>query len=155
MTTALDLVYQYRQLAGKCELDGLEFEEIELLQTLEALFADRAQTNREFLRERVNVRAKLKARGHVDEVTIDNLGPGGVECAHAPYLDTDDLVEIVINDDELCLSYRFKARVTWFVDSDHDARAGLRFVGTPVLLRYGSSAKGAAGEGDEPAVVAA
>ncbi|RMH41786.1 MAG: hypothetical protein D6689_10060, partial [Deltaproteobacteria bacterium] len=51
---------------------------------------------------------------------------------------TDDTVDVVIDDDECGLSYRFKARVTW-VRADaatDDYVVGLAFVGAPVLLRY-------------------
>jgi hypothetical protein len=143
VSTALELVFQYRQLAGKCEAVGLTMDEIEMLQTVEALFADhdRAAGGRQFSREPVNVSARLRARGRIDQVKIQDLAPGGLVCDDAPYLDKDETVEIVVSDEELSLSYRFKAKVSWRRDQpDGDYRVGLRFIGTPLVLRYASAA---------------
>jgi len=140
MSTALELVYQYRQLAGKCDTCGLDMEEIDLMTTIEALFKDRGRGDmpRRFARESVDLAASLRGRGHVDEVRIDNLAPGGLVCQHAPYYEEDDTVEIVIEDQECSLSYRFKAKVTWVREepASDDYTLGVRFIGQPVLLRY-------------------
>ncbi len=142
MSTALDLVYQYRQLAGKCELNGLSMDEIHSMNAIEALFSTRGQDNphRRFARERVSLAATLRARGHCDPVVIDNLAPGGLVCVRAPYFRDGETVEVVIDDAECRLSYRFKAEVAWLADDDQgDCIVGLRFVGTPVLLRFGAN----------------
>ncbi len=141
MSTALELVYRYRQLAGKCDVCGLSMEEILLMDTIESLFREGGQHARKFARERVNIDATLRGRRHTDAITISDLAPGGLECIRAPYYEKGDEVEIVIADDECDLSYRFKAVVTWLReqhDSD-DYRLGMKFVGAPVLLSYTSS----------------
>jgi hypothetical protein len=138
MSTALDLVYQYRQLAGKCEISGLSMDEIDLMNTIESLFRETAHHARQFAREQVSLTARVRGRGHVDTVRVNELAPGGVTCQRAPYLERDELVEVVIDDVECALSYRFKARVTW-IEADKDGddyTMGLQFVGQPVLLRY-------------------
>ncbi|RMH42264.1 MAG: hypothetical protein D6689_08735 [Deltaproteobacteria bacterium] len=138
MTTALELVYRYRQLAGKCDTCGLTMDEIDLMTTIESLFRGGGADGRRFSREPVSLTATLRGRGHSDVVTVDNLAPGGLVCQRAPYYATDDTVDVVIDDDECGLSYRFKARVTWVrADADTDDYVvGLAFVGAPVLLRY-------------------
>jgi hypothetical protein len=138
MTTALELVYRYRQLAGKCDVCGLSMEEIDLMNTIESLFAERGSQPRKFTREDVDLPATLRGRGNADPVRIENLAPGGLVCQRAPYLDEDEIVEVVIDDAECGLSYRFKARVTW-IREDHtsdDYTMGLQFLGQPVLLRF-------------------
>jgi hypothetical protein len=174
--TALDLVYQYRQLVGKCESGaGLDFDEIEALGTIEALFAvdltatgrpaevakapvvrpvrrdatviegedevaasrdDAARCRRQFCREQVDLRGRLRGNRANDPVHIVNLGPGGLVCRNAPYVEEGEHVEIIIDDVELSLSYRFKAEVTWLNDDDDDFALGLRFVGIPVLVHH-------------------
>ena len=145
MSTALELVYQYRQLAGKCESRGLSMEEIDMMNTIEALFRARAarqhEQPRRFARERVDLVATLRARGHEDRVTIADLNPNGMVCRRAPYLEPEDTVEIVIDDAECGLSYRFKARVTWHRDEADDYTAGLELLGVPLLIRYNAEGK--------------
>jgi hypothetical protein len=140
VSTALDLVYQYRQLAQKCDAQGLAMPEIELMQTIEALFTKRDRVplrRRGSTREPVQVSARLRARGQADAVAIENLGLGGMVCRNSPYFHTGETIEIVIDDRELGLSYRFKAHVIWrTTQEDDDYTIGLRFVGAPLLLRY-------------------
>ncbi len=141
VSTALELVYRYRQLAGKCDLCGLSMDEILLMETLESLFRERGQYPRKFARERVDIDATLRGRKHTDRIKISDLAPGGLECIRAPYYEKGDEVEVVIADEECSLSYRFKAVVTWMReqhDSD-DYRMGLKFVGAPLLLSYAPS----------------
>ncbi len=140
MSTALELVYQYRQLAGKCEQSGLSMEEIHVMNAIESIFADRssAKAKRQFGREPVSLTATLRGRKGADAVSIDNLAPGGLVCVRAPYFDEGETVEVVIDDAQCNLSYRFKAIVTWLDDDvEGDYILGLQFVGTPVLLRFG------------------
>jgi hypothetical protein len=141
MSTALELVYRYRQLAGKCDVCGLSMDEILLMDTIESLFREGGQHARKFARERVAIDATLRGRKHTDTIRINDLAPGGLECIRAPYYEAGDEVEVVIKDEECSLSYRFKAVVTWMReenDSD-DYRMGLKFVGAPVLLSYAPS----------------
>jgi hypothetical protein len=150
MSTALELIYQYRQLSGKCESGaGLEVEEIEVLIAIEALFDRRAggsgaraadslwPCQREFVREQVDLRAMLRSHRLADPVRVCALGPGGLVCRSAPQVEDGESVEIVIDDRELSLSYRFKGVVSWSRDDDEGAVLGIRFVGTPLLVRYG------------------
>jgi len=145
MSTALELVYRYRQLAGKCDMRGLSMDEVLLMDTIESLFREGGHHARKFARERVNIEATLRGRKHTDSIKISDLAPGGLECIRAPYYERGDEVEIVIADEECSLSYRFKAVVTWLReenDSD-DYRMGMKFVGSPVLLSYASSRENA------------
>jgi hypothetical protein len=149
MGTALELVYQYRQLSGKCESGaGLDVDEIEVLITIEALFDRRGRAavdddedlwscRREFSRERVDLRGMLRSARLADPVRISDLGPGGLVCRGAPWAKAGESVEIVIDDRELSLSYRFKGVVSWSRDGEDGAVLGLTFVGLPLLVRYG------------------
>ena len=137
----LDLVYQYRLLLGKCESGaGLDFDEIEALSAIEALFTDSGDDDewrdrRRFSRETVSLPAVVRGPRLNDPVRVVDLAPGGLVCRSAPYVEEGDLVEVVIDDEELGLSYRFKASVSWLRDDeDDDYAVGLRFVGTPVLI---------------------
>jgi hypothetical protein len=139
MSTALDLVYQYRLLAGKCETSGLTMDQIDLLNAIEALFrldapAESAQPGG-LASERVDLAASLRARGHDDRVTISNLAPSGVVCRNVPYLEVGDTVELIVDDIECSLSYRFKGRVSWVRDDD-DSSVGIELLGVPLLLRF-------------------
>lgn len=147
MGTPLELVYQYRYLIGKCESGrGLEVEEIEQLIDLEALFGVRDRTGdsdlwecrRQYNRERVALAATLRAEKLGDAVTVIDLGPGGLVCTDAPYVEVGTTLEIVFEDLEVRQSYRFRAVVAWRRDQDEeDYVIGLELVGTPLLVRYG------------------
>jgi hypothetical protein len=136
MSTALDLVFKYRTLVGKCLSDsGLDIEEIQVLTTLEQLFRSR-ESRREFARVDVDLKAELRARGMRDSVAVSNIAPGGVVCGGCPYLQEGDAVEIVIENSELLISYRFSATVAWTqYDENDDMDVGLEFVGVPLLIR--------------------
>jgi hypothetical protein len=140
---ALDLVYQYRKLLGKCDAGlGLDVDEIITLTGLEAALAPEAQTRpdeRRFRRDRVETWCRLRgAPGLNDRVRVSDMGPGGLVCRQAPYIDEGSLVEIVLEDTERSLSYRFNARVTWLrEDVGDDFAVGLQFVGVPLLVHYG------------------
>lgn len=151
MSTALNLVYQYRQLLGKCDSSaGLEFEEIEALTTIESFFARNSRggdsdlwaCRREFIRENVDIEAWLRGPKVADKVRVINLSPDGMVTAHAPYVEEGTVLEVIIDDAELSLSYRFKAEVTWRrPDPNDDYTLGFRLVGTPVLVHYGPAKK--------------
>jgi len=147
MSTALELVYQYRQLAGKRDTCGLTMDDIDLMTTIESLFRSAgAATTRRFDREPVDLVAVLRARGCQDPIHIGDLAPGGLVCTGAPYVEPGDVVEIVIDDAECSVSYRFKAKVTRLEDEpDGDFTLGLAFVGAPLLLRYSPSGRKALG----------
>lgn len=128
MSTALELVYQYRQLLAKCEGDaGLTLDEIELFSTLEQLIDGSAQ---------LPFAAQLRTARFADTILVAALGREGVLCVGCDFVEKDQRVELRFEDDELSLSYRFSARVDWARERD-DATfdVGLRWEGPPVLVR--------------------
>lgn len=128
MSTALELVYQYRQLLAKCEGEaGLDLDEIELFSTLEQLI-DSASP--------LPFPAKIKTARFADNVLVAALGRDGVLCIGCDHVEVGQQVELRFDDDELSLSYRFSARV-YAVRERDDATldVGLRFEGPPVLVR--------------------
>lgn len=140
---ALDLVYRYRVLMGKCDAGtGLTFDEIAQLTELEAAFAagpddQRAAEGRRHRRERVHLAAVLRGGDLHDAVTIAELSPGGLVCRGAPYAEAGAAVDLVIDDHTGRRSYRFKGRVQWISDdADDDYRLGIELTGTPVVIRY-------------------
>ena len=133
--TALDRVYQYRLLLGKAASGaGLSFDEIEALTAL-----DPAVDGRRFRREHVRLPAVVRGGKLHDAITVDDIGPGGMVCGRAPYAEIGSAVEIIIDDVELGLTYRFKARVQWTREDGDDYLLGFAWTGTPVLLRHGNS----------------
>jgi hypothetical protein len=148
MSTTLNLVFQYRSLVAKCESEaGLDFEEIDALATIEALFerndnaadpTDLWSCRRRFLREEVDMSAMLRGTRLHDRVDIVDIGPGGLVCKGAPFVEVDRIVEIVFDDFELDLSYRFVGRVRRIEEADDgDCILGLEFIGSPLLVHYG------------------
>ncbi len=140
---ALDLVYQYRKLLGKCESGlGLDVEEIISLTTLEASFAPQqraAPDERRYRRDRVDATCRLRGvEGLNDRVKLCEIGPGGLVCRQTPYVEEGTQLEVVIDDIEVGLSYRFTAKVAWLrEDVGDDFALGLTFVGAPLLVHYG------------------
>ena len=128
MSTALELVYQYRQLLAKCEsAAGLSLDEIELFSTLEQLI-DSAQPR--------PIPAQLRTRRYADAVSTAVLGREGLICTGCDHVDSGQLVEVRFDDSELALSYRFAARVDWIRErEDTTCDVGLRWEGTPLLVR--------------------
>ncbi|MEZ4402505.1 MAG: PilZ domain-containing protein [Kofleriaceae bacterium] len=141
--TALDHVYQYRLLLGKAASGvGLSFDEIEALTALEAAFADDvgpAADGRRFRRQRVALPAVLRGGKLHDAVTVDDIGPGGMVCGGAPYAEVGTAVEVVIDDVDLGLTYRFRATVAWMREDGDDYLLGFAWSGAPVMLRHGNS----------------
>jgi hypothetical protein len=141
--TAIDRVYQYRLLLGKAASGaGLSFDEIEALTALEAAFAESASPavdGRKFRREAVSLPAVVRGGKLHDAITVSDVGPGGAVCPRAPYAEVGTPVEIVIDDVELGLTYRFKARVQWMREEGDDYALGFAWTGTPVMLRHGNS----------------
>ncbi len=140
---ALDAIYEYRVLLGKCASGaGLDLDEIERFSELEAAFAAgpedlRAAEGRKHRRQPVSMTAVLRGGDLHDAVTIAELAPGGMVCRAAPYAEIGATVDILIEDASSHRAYRFKARVQWVGDDvDDDYRLGLELTGTPVLIRY-------------------
>jgi len=134
MSNALELVYQYRHLLGKCEAGtGLSMEEIDALQTIESVFA-------KYGHPKVDLAAELRGNRLADDVRIVDLRSHCMVVRGAPYAEKGQTVEIVVRDHELSLSYRFKAVVAWLRDdANDDFYLGLELVGTPVLVRHHQS----------------
>jgi hypothetical protein len=147
VSTALELVYQYRFLRGKCEAGrGLTVDEIDALAAIEALFSSRLDPaepyfeGRQHAREKADLPAQLRNRTLADKVRIVELSPSGMVVAQAPFVDEGVTLEIVVDDREVGLSYRFRARVAWRRDDgDEDYVLGLELLGTPVLMRFRAS----------------
>jgi len=139
----LDLVYQYRKLVGKCDAGlGLDVDEIISLTALEAAFAPdpgARPSERRFRRDPVDVTCRLRGiAGLNDAVRVTELGADGLVCRQTPYIDEGKVIEVVFDDPEVDLSYRFYARVTWMrEDIGDDFAIGLEFVGLPLLIHYG------------------
>lgn len=140
---ALDAVYQYRVLLGKCASGaGLSLDEIEQFSELEATFAAgpediRAAEGRRHRREPVAFSAVVRGGALHDAVTIAEIAPGGMVCHGAPYAEVGTILDILIEDAATHRAYRFKGRVQWIGDdADDDYRLGLELTGTPVLIRY-------------------
>jgi hypothetical protein len=138
---SLDLVYRYRTLLCKCEAGaGLSFDEIDALTQIEASFAsgEPAKDGRRWKRLAVDLHAMMRGGDLNDRVRVAELAPGGLVVRGAPYVDEGMQIEVVIDDVQLALSYRFKARVQWLrEDAGDDFALGLELVGSPVLVHYG------------------
>jgi hypothetical protein len=138
----LDLVYQYRKLLGKCESGlGLDVEEMISLTALEATFVTEESDERKHRRDQVSFTCRLRgAEGLNDRVRVAELGPGGLVCRQTPFVEEGKLIEVVIDDPEVDLSYRFTCRVAWLrEDVGDDFAVGLSFVGAPLLVHHGRS----------------
>jgi hypothetical protein len=146
MVTTLELVYEHRRLAGKCGSGvGLSIEEIQTLTTLESLFA----TDDELARHRVELAALLRGEDLWDRARIVAMGPSGIDLRSGATLSRGDAIEILIEDDELALSYRFRGVVgRTRAQADGTVEASIDFVGLPLLCRRGPKS-------DEAAVAAA
>lgn len=159
MTATLDLVYRYRMLMGKCDAgQGLGFDEIDEVITLESMFTvDRAADTdlwacrRAFARDQVELSATLRNKKLGDTVRVVDLGPGGMVCRAVPYVEKGDRVEILFDDAELGVSYRFGAVVAWVDEDGDDYTCGLELRGTPLLLRYGPNSQRADTRADSEA----
>ena len=141
MRTTLELVYRYRQLMGRCEAGlGLDLDSIDALTTIEALFDPENRASDQLAGERGVLEATMRNESLHDRVAVVSLRPTGCTCRQAPYADEGEIVELVIEDAEKALSYRFKARVSWLRDDVNDNFAlDLAFIGVPVLVHHGRS----------------
>jgi hypothetical protein len=143
MGTTVALVYQYRQLMGRCDAGtGLDFDEIDTLTTVESMLASQPPIGAADWRTAdasETFTAVLRGPRLDDDIDIVNLGPEGCVCRNAPYADEGVTVELVIADSEDKVSYRFKAQVTWLDDDGDDFALGLAFVGVPIQVRYAAS----------------
>lgn len=140
---SLDLVYQYRKLLGKCEAGlGLDVDEIISLTAIESAFSPEPQARpdeRRFRRDPVDLACRLRGPGGLnDAVRVSEIGPGGLVCRQTPYVEEGSVIEVLIDDEELDLSYRFYVKVAWMrEDAGDDFALGLTFIGVPLLVHYG------------------
>lgn len=143
MGTTVELVYQYRQLVGRCDAGtGLDFDEIDTLTTVEHLLAAQPPIGANDWRTAEAedaIPAVLRGPRLDDDIDITHLGPRGCVCRNAPYAEEGMTVELVIADSEATVSYRFKAQVTWLDDDGDDYALGLEFVGVPLQVRYSTA----------------
>lgn len=143
MGTTVALVYQYRQLVGRCDSGtGLDFDEIDTLTSVESMLDAQPPIGVSDWRTADvsgSFAAVLRGPRMNDDVDIVNLGPQGCVCRNAPYADEGVTVELVIMDSEASVSYRFKAQVMWLDEDGDDFVLGLEFVGVPLQVRHATS----------------
>jgi hypothetical protein len=134
----LEIVFQYRTLIGKCELGvGLEWDEIEQVNGIEAAFAPtaddcRMKSGRRFRREAARLSALLRGDRIHDRVELIEMGPGGFVVRGAPFIAGGECIEVIIDDGDF--SYRFSARGVWLKEDGDDYKVGLQLQGMPVRL---------------------
>jgi hypothetical protein len=134
----VEVVFQYRTLIGKCDLGvGLDWDEIEQMTAIESAFEPtsddrRMKAGRKFRREPVKMTALLRGDRIHDMVDVTEIGPGGVVVRHAPFINSGEQVELVVEDGDK--SYRFRAEGVWMKDDGDDYKVGLALVGMPVCL---------------------
>jgi hypothetical protein len=137
MSTALELVYEYRALLGKSRGGaGLTLDEIETVEAIEGLFAVGAMPA-----TCGGVVATLRGgpKKMTDQVELSSIGLERVLVKVGVFLEPGAPVELQVEDDELRLSYRFPARVT-SIHGDPLAAAhevSIELVGIPLLIRRG------------------
>lgn len=137
MTTALELLYEYRHLMGKCRSGaGLDMDEIQAVDAIEALFADDAgKTESDPQRGLTTV---IRGSKLCDEVKLESILLDRLVVAGCPWVEASAAVEVIIDDPELLLSYRFRGTVAWTRDDDKGRLVvGIELVGVPVLVRRG------------------
>lgn len=133
------VVFRYRTLLGKCELGvGLDWDEIEQLTAIEAVFAPsaddlRTKQGRKFRRATMKATALLRGDRINDRVELIEVAPGGFVVRGAPFIARGEQVEVTV--DEGDRSYRFRARGVWVKEDGEDYRVGLELLGMPVVLR--------------------
>lgn len=127
MSELLDFLYRCRLAIAKCEAGGeLDMDEIQLLGAAEQRLS----------RARVRARALLRGHDLNDWADVHLLGTGGLLCRGCPPAQEGQLLDVVLDDEERRLSYRFKARVTWAAFTEEEGiELQLTFEGAPLLVR--------------------
>lgn len=138
MSTALELVYEYRHLMGKCRAGaGLSMDEIEAVEAIEGLFAVGATP---FEQRAGGMSATLRGgpKKLWDKVELLSAELDRIAVRMTACLEPGGLVELLVEDEELRLSYRFRSRVV-AVDEEPDGtwKVSIELFGLPLLLRRG------------------
>ena len=133
-SAAIETIFQYRTLIGKCELGvGLDWDEIQRITDIESeLVLDRGRSGRRYKRQNVELSGIVRGDRINDRVTITELGPGGLVCRRSPFIARGEVVEVVLNLEDC--SYRFRAIGKWLKDDGDDYQIGLAFIGVPICL---------------------
>ena len=137
MSTALELVYEYRALMGRSRSGaGLSMDEIETVEAIEGLFAVGAVPF-----ESAGLAAMVRGgpRKLADKVELVSVGLTRVSVKAAAFLVPGARLEIVVEDEELRLSFRFMG-VVRSIHGDPSATAHdvtLELAGVPLLVRRG------------------
>jgi len=134
MTTALELLYEYRHLMGKCRSGaGLDMDEIQAVDAIEALFADDAGKS-----DQRGLTTVVRGSRLCDEVKLEAVLLDRLVVVGCPHVEAAAAIEVMIDDPELLLSYRFRGTVAWTRDDGNGRLAvGIELVGVPVLVRRG------------------
>jgi hypothetical protein len=131
MIALLEQLYEYRRLLGRCGSDdGLEMGEIQQLAALDAQLAASLDQPRPR-----DVIAVVRGASSDDRVKLVDLCHTTMTIAACPFLDIGAKLDVMIDDEERALSYRFKARVLRFELDGSGNRITLELVGAPLLLR--------------------
>jgi len=146
MSTALELVYEYRHLMGKCRTGaGLTLDEIEAVEAIEGLFARGSSPfgghDASGLSDRLGAILRGGRRQLWDKVELVAARLDALELRVSTFMEIGAVIELQIEDEELRLSYRFKGRVVSFLDEKPAPGGGhtvvLELVGLPLLVRRG------------------
>ena len=134
VASAIETIFQYRTLIGKCELGvGLDWDEIQQITDIESeLVLDRGPSGRRYKRQSVDLTGIVRGDRINDRVAITELGPGGLVCRRSPFIARGEVVELVLDLDDR--SYRFRAIGKWLKDDGDDYQVGLAFIGVPICL---------------------
>ncbi len=143
MSTALELVYEYRHLMGKCWAGaGLSMDEIEAVEAIEGLFSGSASPfagSSAGLADRLSATLRGGPRQMVDDVELVAAHLDRLEVRTPAFLELGALIEVLVEDQELRLSYRFKSSVREIADAEAGTarRVVLELHGVPLLVRRG------------------
>ena len=137
MTTALELLYEYRHLMGKCRSGaGLDMDEIQAVDAIEALFADDAAKSDSA--QPTGLTTVVRGAKLCDDVKLEAILLDRLVVAGCPWVEAAAALEVIIEDPELLLSYRFRGTVAWTREDDKGRLSvGIELVGVPVLVRRG------------------
>lgn len=150
MSAALELLYEYRHLMGKCRAGaGLTMDEVERVEAIEARFRVGSipferpgRSSGDGNSPPPRLAATLRGGPHrlwEDKVELVSAHLDHLVVQLAAFTEPGVVMELVVDDLEHRLSYRFKARVVSVADELHQSgqQVVLAIVGVPVLVRRG------------------